>query len=320
MGHPLQIGFLSTLYHTSHLIRERQQVEHRLGRDCRWRLFGTGPEMMGAFGKGELDLGYIGLPPVLIGIAAGTEVVCIAGGHIEGTVMAGPPGYRSLEECGGFEPFLMQFDRAHIGIPARGSIHDVIFRELLARYPGRCIEIRNYSWADLIPYGISKGEVRAAVGTPPLAVLCGRETGARVLIPANALWPFSPSYGIVAARALLSEEGPFLEGFLGLHEESCNLVRRAPEEAARITVRSMPGLDERFVRETYRLSPGYCAALPEAYIRSSLDFLPVLMRLGYLGRSLDRTAIFDTRFVEKAHPEPPHYRDPANLRPAPVCH
>lgn len=311
MERSLRIGYLSTLYHTSHLLRQCGWVERELGMDCLWFLFGTGPEMVLAFQRGEIDLGYIGLPPVLIGISRGIPLVCIGGGHVEGTLMIAGEGYRRLEDTRGVRPFLRQFSGKRVGIPAAGSIHDVIFRSLLAENAVKDVNIINYSWADLIPHAFKKNMIDAAVGTPPLAVLCERDCETHTLITPERLWPFNPSYGIVTRRKLLEQES-LIERFLSLHEKACNLIREFPDRAARVTVQALPGLDEDFIRKVYEVSPRYCASLPKAYIRSTLDFLPVLKSMGYLDAPLAPEGIFETGFVTKVHPDMQHYREEKN--------
>ncbi len=303
----LRIGYLSTLYHTSHLLRQQQRVEQDLGIDCHWLLFGTGPEMIKAFQENKIDLGYIGLPPALIGISRGLPLICIGGGHVEGTVMTGGKSFMANEETGGPSSFLQQFVGRRIGIPAAGSIHDVIFRALLQEHSVQDIDVVNYAWADLIPYALKKGEIDGAVGTPPLAVLCERESGTKTLISPQSLWPFNPSYGIVSRLEMLAEEA-LVQGFLRLHEEACNLIINSPERAARLTVSALPGLDGPFVQRVYNLSPRYCASLPEPYIQSTLRFIPVMKALGYLDVAFQGTEkIFETSFIEKIHPESCHY-------------
>jgi len=76
----LRIGHLSTFYHTAILLMARKDIISRLGADAEWTLMGTGPAIMKAFGKGELDLAYIGLPPAIIAMEQGSPVVCVAGG------------------------------------------------------------------------------------------------------------------------------------------------------------------------------------------------------------------------------------------------
>lgn len=314
MADLLRIGYLSTLYHTSHLLRQLRWVEEELEIECGWSLYGTGPEMVDAFQGDQIDVGYIGLPPALIGMARGVSLVCVGGGHVEGTVMVGGPSFRDLAESDGVGSFLEQFRRRRVGIPAAGSIHDVIFRALLMEHSVSEVDVVNYPWADLIPYLLRKGEIDAAVGTPPLAVLCERECGTRILIPPEALWPFNPSYGVVIRREMLKEED-LLEGFLRLHERACNLIRELPEQAARSTVSALPGLDEALVRQVYDVSPKYCASLPEAYLESTLGFLPVMKRLGYVSDVGRTEEIFEPRFIEKVHPDPHHYSRRETTRP-----
>ena len=307
MARTLRIGYLSTLYHTSHLLRHLGWVDRELGLDCLWILLGTGPEMVVAFQRGEIDLGYIGLPPAMIGMSKGIPLVCVGGGHVEGTLMVAGTAYRSLEEADDASTFLEQFRGRRVGIPAAGSIHDVIFRSFLSENAVGDVAIVNYAWADLIPYAFRKGEIVAAVGTPPLAVLCERDCGTHTLIPAQGLWPFNPSYGILTQREMLGLES-LVEGFLSLHEKACNLIREDPERAARTTVKALPGLDDDFVRQVYAVSPRYCASLPDAYIRSTLAFIPVLKSMGYLDAPLGPEGIFETGLIRKVHSDTQHYR------------
>ena len=168
MASSLRVGYLSTLYHTSHLLRQLRWIEQDLEVDCRWLLFGTGPEMVHAFDRHDIDIGYIGLPPALIGMARGVPLVCVGGGHVEGTVMVAGPSFRSLAESEGVRSFLQQFRNRRVGIPAAGSIHDVIFRALLMEHSIADVEVVNTPWADLIPYEFRKGDAPRGRGYPSL--------------------------------------------------------------------------------------------------------------------------------------------------------
>jgi len=306
MARRLYIGYLSTLYHTSHLLRRLDWLREELGLACRWRLCGTGPQMVRAFEAGELDLGYIGLPPAMIGLSGGVPLVCVGGGHVEGTVLVAAPEILTRGEAGGEGPFLEQLAGRTVGIPSAGSIHDVIFRSLLRAHRSSGVAVRNFPWADLIPYALGRGELAAAVGTPPLAVLCERECGTRVAVPPGDLWPFNPSYGIVVRREMLRER-ELLKGFLLLHERACNLIRESPDAAAEATVEALPGLDAPFVRSVYAVSPRYCASLPARYVEASLDFYPVMRELGYVARGEPPAGMFDDTLIREVHPGPPHY-------------
>ncbi len=44
-----------------------------MGAGAEWKLFGTGPAIVDAFKKRELDMAYIGLPPAIIGTFANLD-------------------------------------------------------------------------------------------------------------------------------------------------------------------------------------------------------------------------------------------------------
>jgi NitT/TauT family transport system substrate-binding protein len=301
----VRIGYLSTIYHTAHILKRSAWLD-RLNVSSSWRLFGTGPAMVEAFAAGEIDLGYIGLPPAMIGIDRGVPLRCIAGGHVEGTIMIAGSSFAPLRRTGSMQEALGQFAGKKIGSPARGSIHDVIIRFLLQKFQIAGAVVINFPWADLIPAAIAEGEIDSAMGTPQLAVVARQFYGQDIVLPPDALWPFNPSYGIVVRQELLKEAG-LLRGFLELHEKACAVLRQQPEDAAALLAEENRAMCRDFILQTFCISPKYCASLPNEYIQSTLAFVPVLKNMGYLQRSLEKNDIFDCSFIRVAHPEPHHY-------------
>lgn len=303
----LRIGHLSTLYHTAFLLRGTSLLA-REGISAVWTLFPSGPDIISAMQRGELDLAYIGLPPVIIGIDRGLPLACIAGGHAEGTVMVAGPGIRPLDEYGSMPEFLLQLLGRSIGTPPKGSIHDVIVNELLQQH-GICdVVVKNYPWADFLPDALRDGEIAAAAGTPALAVTARRYGNAHIVIPPDRLWPFNPSYGIVVMRGML-EKKDLLTGFLRAHEAACEMIRHEPRAAAKIVAETTGMVDPEFVLETYRVSPKYCSSLPDGYIASTIKFVETLRSLGYISRAVQEKEIFDRSLIGAVHPGPHHYSD-----------
>jgi len=58
----MRIGYLSTLYHTSFILKNRPS-DYLENYPLHWTLYSTGPAIMEVFRRGEIDMGYIGLPP-----------------------------------------------------------------------------------------------------------------------------------------------------------------------------------------------------------------------------------------------------------------
>ena len=310
----IRIGHLSTFYHTAMVLMARDDANRRLDSQVEWRLFGTGPAVVSAFDRGELDLAYIGLPPAIIGMEHGVRIVCIAGGHMEGTVISSKKCYRGAPEITELREILRQFAGLRIGVPGKGSIHDVIIRECLGRSGlERDIEVANFAWSDQVLEALLKDEVAAAVGTPALAVAVCRYAEGAILYPPSLLWPNNPSYGILAARDFLAKKKEIAKKFLILHEEAASYLRSSPAEAARLIAGYVGFIDEEFVLDTLKVSPKYCAQISEDYINSTMEFVAVLKRLGYISRRLSESEIFDLSLINQIHPEKDHYGEGLRL-------
>lgn len=286
----------------------RPDTGSRLGVDIEWSLFGTGPAIVNAFERKEIDLAYIGLPPAIIGIDRHVPITCVAGGHIEGTVLSAGSHYRGFPEIGDLGHILAQFRGKKIGVPGKGSIHDVILMEYIGRYGlSDEIEVVNFRWADQVTEAVVHGEVAAAVGTPALAVAVTRFAEGKVLYPPSMLWPYNPSYGILAGRDFLKERRDLVELFLELHEAATYFLREDPAGAAELISGYVGFVDSDFVLDTLQLSPKYCAQLTDNYIAASMEFVKVLNSLGYISREITREEIFDVSLIRKIHPVGDHY-------------
>jgi NitT/TauT family transport system substrate-binding protein len=304
MTNSVAIGHLSTFYHTSFILEGTDWLR-KAGLDVTWKLFASGPDMVRAFENKEIDLGYIGLPPAIIGISKGLPLKCIAGGHVEGTVMIGQPDYKSFDELGDVKKVLEQFVGKTVGTPPKGSIHDVIIKDLIDKLH-LDVEVKNYAWADFVLGAMTDREIEGAVGTPPLVVASRRFAGSKIVIPPHMLWPNNPSYGIVARGEFMQHPDVILK-FLAQHERASNLIREKPLEAAEIVSKLTQIVDPEFVVEAYRISPKYCAALSKEYVQSTMGFVGALKGLGYINRLVREDEIFADRFIKQVHPEPAHY-------------
>ena len=256
----------------------------------------------------ELDIAYVGLPPALIGIDRGMKIKCVAGGHIEGTVICGKKRYRGFPEVEDLGEILAQFRGGKIGVPGKGSIHDVILADSLLRYNlNGDIEVVNFAWADQLTEAVVHDEVSAAFGTPALAAALKYYAGGRVLYPPSLLWPNNPSYGILAESRFLQDSGEIMERFLVRHERATSVLRDHPREAAGTISRFVGFVDEELVLDALKISPRYCAKLTAGYISSTMAFARVMKSMGYLRRDISADEIFETSFIDKVHPEKDHY-------------
>jgi len=258
-----------------------------------------------AFANKEIDIGYIGLPPAIIGIDRGVPIICVAGGHVEGTILIARKDYKTLSELIEFNIVIRQFEGKIIGSPPKGSIHDVIINNIITEAK-LDIQVKNFPWTDFVLEALIDGDIDAAVGTPSLAAAAARACEAKIIIPPDQLWKNNPSYGIVIRKELMKNTDIIMR-FLELHEKASNLIRTEPEKAAKMVSKLTGIVDKDFLINAYGISPKYCSMLSSGFVSSTMDFVPVLHRLKYISRIISETEIFEYGFINKVHKEPHHY-------------
>jgi len=307
----LNIGHLSTAYHSNWILMGNDELEKDLDIKVNWVLFGTGPLMVEAFQRGMLDIGYMGLPPALIGIDNGVPIKCVAGGHVEGTIYIGKKSHKSISELNGdMSKVLMQFKGKTIGTPSVGSIHDAILNYYLEKHDLQDkIKVKNYKQAEFIAIDMEKGKLEGGVGTPALAVFARTILDSRIIIPPNCLVANNPSYGIFFHETLINEYSEYVITFLKHHRKASYLLRESQDQAAAIVSKTFTILNnhEQYVKSVLKISPKYCITLSEGYLNSTKGFVNTMHSLGYLKTKLTRKEIYDFKFVEEVHPEEEHY-------------
>ncbi|MHA1384885.1 MAG: ABC transporter substrate-binding protein [Candidatus Helarchaeota archaeon] len=307
----IRIGFLSTIYHSSFPLMCNKKIEKTLGINAEWELHGTGPSIIEKFLNKELDMGYIGLPPTIIGIDKGATIKCVSGGHVEGTIMVGLNHFKSYKEVNySITELFKQFQGKVIGVPKKGSIHDVILRDWIEKSGmNNEITIRNYDITDFILLDMKNKLVDVAVGTPALAVFLNQYIKIKQLIQTNQWWPYNPSYGIIVSDELIENYPEIVENIVKLHKQTCTNLRNNPQKIAKIVENEVEFINTDFILDTYKISPKYCAAIPPSYIDCTMKFVNVLHKLKYIKRKLQKSDIFYLDFIEKVHPEIHHYEN-----------
>ena len=265
--------------------------------------------MVEAFKNGELDVGYMGLPPAIIGIDNGVPIKCVAGGHVEGTIMIGKQNYKPISQLDdNIYETLLQFKGYSIGTPSVGSIHDAILSYYLEKYNLKNdIKVKNYKQAEFIAIDMQRGILEGGVGTPALVVFAKTILKSHLIIPAHYLLANNPSYGIFSTEKFIENHPEIIIKFLTHHKNASSLIRNSPSQGAEKIGNTFEIITEKYAKLILEISPKYCIALSEGYVSSTMEFVKSLHRLGYIKRELNLDDIFNLKFIKKVHPEKDHY-------------
>jgi len=288
---------------------EGDDLENDLKMDINWILFGTGPAMIEAFKNKKLDIGYMGLPPAIIGIDKGVPIKCVAGGHVEGTIIIAKKEYKDMNQLdNNLAEVLSQFKGKLIGVTSKGSIHEVILSHFLKKYDlSNDVDVKNYGQAEFIALDMKKDILDAGVGTPALAVFASTILDSHIIVEPKHLWANNPSYGIFLHENLIENSPEIIIEFLNHHKKASYLLRNSQSLAAEKISKTFEIIDKNYAESVLKISPKYCISLSENYINATMEFVKTLKNLNYIKKELTAENIFDPKFIRKVHPEPDHY-------------
>jgi len=285
------------------------ELERDLNTKVNWILYGTGPLMVEAFKQGNLDIGYMGLPPALIGIDNNVPIKCVAGGHVEGTIMIAKKDYKDMNQLdNNMAEVLSQFKGKLIGVTSKGYIHEVILSHFLKKYDlSNDVEVKNYGQAEFIALNMKKGILDAGVGTHALAVFASTILNSHIIIEPKHLWANNPSYGVFFHENLIENYPEIIIEFLNHHKKASYLLRNSQSLAAEKISKTFEIIDKNYAESVLKISPKYCISLSEDYINATIEFVKTLKNLNYIKNELTPENIFDPKFIRKVHPEQDHY-------------
>lgn len=285
-------------------------VKRKLGIAAEWRTYLAGAQQMQAFAIGQWEIGYVGVPPLITGVAQGMKARAIAVGQSQGSnvVARKDRGFKSFQELGGdHTKAWQQFKGKTIGLPPRASIQDAITRTALseARLTERDVDLRNYDAVPSLPDLLAQGQIDAFVGWPPFDVVATSKGVGAIVIPGDQFgtgeWRDYPMNCLVASEQLIKEYPDVVQDCVYIHTQVNQFLMAYPEEAARM-IAAVLKMEEKSALEGYRLTPNYCPDLTEGTIKSCMRFVKTLADAKYIQRAPTQSELFDTRFIRNVLP------------------
>lgn len=296
---PLRIGWVYAMANAPVLIAEEKGFFARHGINAELRRFNSGPLVMNALKAGDLDLAYIGMPPVYHAYEKGNDIKIIAKVNYGQAAMIvnQHSAIRSLADLKGRK----------IASVRKGSGMDVLLRGMVLRDkagldPQADVEII-YMPTKMMEASVEQLVVDAAFTWEPFVSMATLARDARIIFDMNEAVPKYPWYVIVSRASVIKSRNDEVRKVLRAHGQAIDYLNREPESSNRIIARafhiqeivSLTGAlvsAERII-ETARQRLGW----ESNFTSQDRMFLQKLMNysheLGLLGRKLDAAELID---------------------------
>jgi NitT/TauT family transport system substrate-binding protein len=244
-------------------------------------IFRSGPELMMAFGAGELDAAYVGEAPAAIAALRGTaRVQLLAQVNTEGSALVGNKNPKTEK------------DKALIvAVPGTGSVQDLLLRKAL---PVLGLEQDNVEIIVIGPPEMSPSlmtkKIDAFVAWEPYPAQALEMGAGQTILTSGSIWPNHPCCALIISEKTALEKPEVARALLRAHLQATEYIAKHPEEAVRIAIKHT-GMEEKIVKRALR----NVKYVSKPDVPGLEDYLSFLNRLGFV--KLENPQEFSRRFI-----------------------
>lgn len=227
---PLRIGYVFAMANAPVLIAERLGYFKDEGLEVEVKPLGDGPVIQQALAAHELDVAYVGTPPVYQWYARGLKSVILAKvNYGQAAVLAGAQS--GIQDLAGLKGHKLA------GVK-KGSGMDVLLRGYVLKEHAGLDPDRDLTIVDLPPgnmnAALDRGIVDAAFSWEPFVSQALLRGSARLLLDVNQALPHYPWYVVIGLPETLRDRPDDVVKLLRAHRRAIDFLNEHPAEANRI--------------------------------------------------------------------------------------
>jgi len=307
---PIRIGWVYAMGNAPAVIADRKGFFKEEGVNVEIKSFGDGPILQQALSSGDLDMAYIGAPPVFQWYARGLNSRILAKvnyGQAAVITQADSP-IRKIEDLKGKK----------IAGVAKGSGMDVLLRgyvlkEAAGLEPDRDTTIVNMP-AGNMPAALDRNLVDAAFTWEPFVATALLRGTSRLVLDINQAIPQYPWYIVMAMPRTLAQRPDDVIKVLRAHRRAIDFLNKHPDESNQIiaeafeipTVKTADGREIKpvdVVKEA-RKRIGWSDRIQQGDVQFIQQLMNYSRALGFLNKDLRATEVIDTSWQQRAEQAP----------------
>jgi NitT/TauT family transport system substrate-binding protein len=193
----------------------------------RLETFTTGLELSAALTKGDVDVAWACLGPLILARAQGVPIVVVAQAHLHGYAVVGKPGVRDIK----------QLDRGVVACPGVGSPSYLLLRMVIDKY-GLNVTIKSMK-LEAILNSLITGQIEAAALPEHHVTLAVKRGNCTVLVRSQDVWPEMPGSFLVVKKELLEKHPELVARLVKVTIRATKFINEKPQEAARIVAKRL---------------------------------------------------------------------------------
>jgi len=276
------IGYLPSDHDAALFVADAQGQYKANGINTKLVQFNNGGDLMTAMASGDVDVGYVGITPVLSSIANGVPVKVISAAQTEGSgiVVAKDSGINSVSNLNGKK----------IATPGESSIQHMLLTYYLKQNGMSLSDLKVSSMkVPSMNDALKTGKIDGMITFEPY-VSIAEKNGAKVFVDSSEIIPDHPCCVVVASDKFIDEHPNETQTILDIHENATNYINNNTDEAASLLPSDIVSDVE--VEKVAMSGFPFISGLNDTYKQKVMDFMKLEVDLGVLKKPLSEDEIF----------------------------
>ena len=276
------IGYLPSDHDAALFVADAQGKFAENGINTKLVQFNNGGDLMTAMASGNVDVGYVGITPVLSSIEKGVPVKVISAAQTEGSgiVVAKDSGISSVSDLAGKK----------IATPGEASIQHMLLTYYLEKN-GMSIKDVKVS-AMKVPSmndALKTNKIDGMITFEPYVTIA-EKNGAVKLVDSSEILPDHPCCVVVATDKFIDEKPDETKKILEIHENATAYINNNTDEAAGL----LPDSIVSDVEVEKKALAGFplISGLDDDFKQNVMDFMNLEVDLGVLKKPISEENIF----------------------------
>jgi len=276
------IGYLPSDHDAALFVADARGMFHENGINTKLVQFNNGGDLMTAMASGEVDVGYVGITPVLSSIEKGVPVKVISAAQTEGSgiVVAKNSDINSVSDLAGKK----------IATPGEASIQHMLLTYYLDDN-GMSIDDVKVS-AMKVPSmndALKTNKIDGMITFEPYVTIA-EENGAEVLVDSADILPDHPCCVVVASDKFIKDNPNETAKIVEIHKNATDYINNNTDEAAGLLPSDIVS-DVEVEKKALSGFP-FISGLDDDFKQDVLDFMDLEVDLGVLKQPISQDKIF----------------------------
>jgi len=278
----VHIGYLPSDHDAALFVANATGMYTDAGMKIELHEYNNGGDLMSAMASGDIDVGYVGITPVLSSISKGVPVKVVAGAQREGSgIIASSSDIQSTADLKGKK----------VGIPGEASIQNMLLKYDLKKngISTSDLEIPSMKLSS-INDAIKTGSLDAAITHEPFVSIATELNGAKLVKKSGEIYPNHPCCVVAVSDKFINQHPEEVEKITQIHKNATEKLISDPEGCVQYLPDSVV-VDEN-IEKNVLSQMKWVTDLNDTYKQDIYDFISVEKDLGLINTTFTDEQLF----------------------------